>query len=110
MADVDWSLILICSLVTWRVGRFIAEDALIDGTRSKVKGFLDQPRESHWRDVLADKVWTLLTCAWCLSIWVSAGTLLVSRLFWVDSIPAPVWTWLAVSALPLIPWNYVDGD
>jgi len=108
--NVDWSLILICALVTWRVGRFIEKDALIDGTRAKVLGWLDKPRTNRTTDFHADKVWTLLTCPWCLCIWISAGALLASRLFVVDSVPVPIWSWLAVAVLPLVPWNYLDGE
>lgn len=107
---VNWSLIFICTLVTWRVSRFIGKDDLIMGTRQRILGWLDQPRESKVRNQLADKAWYLITCPWCLSIWVSAGTLFASRLFWVDSIPAPIWTWLGVGALSLIPFQFTDGD
>jgi len=105
-----WTLVLVGALVTWRVSRFIIADDLIKGTRGKVIGWLNQPRESRFQDFLADKGFTLLTCAWCVSIYVSAGYLLLTRWLAVDSVPVPVWTWLAVSALSIVPYQWADGD
>lgn len=105
------ALVLIGALVTWRVTRFIVADDLIEGTRKKVLDFLGPQRPLHpWRDFWCGKAYTLLTCPWCVSIYVSAGYLALSRWLVVDSIPVPVWTWLAIGALSIIPYQFTDGD
>lgn len=105
-----WTFVLVGALVTWRVTRFIIADDLIKGTRSRVRLMLDRPFNNRRKDFLADKAWTLMTCAWCVSIYVSAGYLLLSRWLIVNSIPMPVWTWLAVAALSILPYQFADGD
>lgn len=109
--NADWTLILIGALVTWRVTRFIVADDLIEGVRAKVIDFVQPRRPLHkGRDFLFGKAYTLITCPWCVSIYVSAGFLLLSRWLVVDSIPVPVWTWLAVGALSILPYQFADGD
>ena len=104
------ALILIGAIVTWRVTRFIIADDLVKGTRQRVMAWVNKPREARWKDFLADKAFDLLTCPWCVSIYVSAGYLALTRWIVVDSIPVPVWSWLAISALSVIPYQFVDGD
>lgn len=106
----DWSLVFVCALVTARVTRFITKDDLIMGTREKVLNALSQPRESKLRFLIEEKLWYLVSCVWCVSIYVSAGSLLLSRLLWVDSVPAPVWSWLAVGMLAVVVLQFTDGD
>jgi len=53
------------SLAVWRIVRFIQRDSLIE-----------EPREAvinRWGHL---KITELLTCPWCLSIWVAAGVVL----------------------------------
>lgn len=105
-------LILILGLVTYRVARFIVLDTLIDGTRDKV---LDTLEKKHGRAgdskkaLLYSKLTDLLGCPFCITIWVSAGACLATRIF-VGSFPMPVWVWLATAATALIPWNYIDSE
>lgn len=109
--NVDWTLILIGALVTWRVTRFIVADDLIAGIRQKVIDWVAPQRPLHpGRNFLFGKAFTLVTCAWCVSIYVSAGYLLLSRWLVVDSIPVPMWTWLAIGALSIVPYQFADGD
>lgn len=100
-------LILIMALVTWRVARFIALDSLIEEIRDPVLSWLDRPGRFTF---LRNKVADLLGCPWCLSIWISAAVVFLTRQFCVDSMPMPIWTWLAVSILPIVGWTYVDSD
>lgn len=105
-----WFTLILGIGVVWRVTRFILLDSLIHGYRKKLLGWLDQPRPGHpWRDYWADKAWQLATCPWCMSIWVSAGFIVITNV-WLWDIPAPVWMWLAVAAFALVPYNYLDGD
>lgn len=103
-------LLLVGTLVTWRVSRFIIADDLIKGTRKRVMTWLNQPRESRWKDFLADKAFDLLTCPWCVGIYVSAGFLVLTRIFVVDSIPMPIWMWLAIAGASILPYQFADGD
>lgn len=115
---MSWLAFVILIATTWRVTRFIVLDDLIGGTRKKVLGRLEErpaPGQVGYdddkvRNLLAFKAWTLLTCQWCVGIYVSAAVLLGARIFWLDSIPAPIYTWLAIAGLQLIPYNYLDGD
>lgn len=115
---MSWLTFVILVGVVWRVTRFIVADDLIAGTRKKVTDWLElrpAPNREEYtkgfsKDLLAYKGWTLITCPWCVSIYVSAGTLILTRIFVLDSIPMPVWTWLAVAAFSLVPYNYLDGD
>jgi hypothetical protein len=115
---MSWLAFVILTLAVWRITRFIVLDDLIGGTRKKVLDRLEArpaPGQVGYDDdkrpnLLAFKAWTLLTCPWCVGIYVSAGVLLAARIFCLDSIPMPIFTWLAIAAAQLIPYNYLDGD
>lgn len=105
---MSWLTFIILVGVTWRVTRFLVDDDLIGGTRDRLKEWLDRPRVG-WRNTLAEKGWFLVTCPWCVGVYVSAGVLLGARLFALHSIPMPVYTWLAVAGFAMVPYNYLDG-
>jgi hypothetical protein len=115
---VSWLAFVILIAATWRITRFLVADDLIGGSRKKLVDALqrrpspDEPGydDDKVRNLLAFKAWLLITCPWCVGIYVSAGVLVTARIFCLDSIPMPVFTWLAVAALQLIPYNYLDGD
>ena len=114
---MSWLTFVILIATTWRVTRFIVLDDLIGGTRKKVVDWLEArpaPGQVGYdgdraRNLLAFKAWTLLTCPWCVGIYVSAGVLVAYRIF-VDDVPMPIFTWLAIAALQLVPYNYLDGE
>lgn len=115
---MSWLTFIILVGVVWRVTRFVVKDDLIGGTRTKVQERLEShpgPGEPGYdenkaRNLVAFKLWLLLTCPWCVAIYVSAGTLVLTRIFVLDSIPMPVWTWLALAGFSLVPYNYLDGE
>lgn len=87
--------LFLASLFGYRVCRFIVEDTIFDGLRESLTlRLLGWPRLVY-----------LLTCFWCLGVWVAGVTVLVAS-FFVD-VSLPVFMWLAVSVL--IPfWCKVD--
>lgn len=54
--------LVIDALATWRIVRFIQRDSLIE-----------EPREELINRYGHLKISELLTCPWCLGIWVAAG-------------------------------------
>jgi hypothetical protein len=114
---MSWLTFIVLIGVVWRVTRFITKDDLIEGTRKKVLAWLEKwkaPDDPDYRkglttDLLAFKAWTLLTCPWCVSIYISAATLVAYRIF-VDDVPMPIFMWLAIAGFSLVPYNYLDGE
>lgn len=115
---MSWLAFAILVAATWRITRFLVLDDLIGGTRSKLVDALERRPapgqvdydEDKAKNLLTYKLWLLITCPWCVGIYVSAGVLVTARIFCLDSIPMPIFTWLAIAALQLIPYNYLDGD
>lgn len=97
-------LIIVLSLVVYRVGRFIVLDSLIEGTRESVQRWLGNRSHRWWHKLLE-----LLGCPYCITIWVSAATCFAYRVF-VESFAVPVFVWLAVAALSLVWWRYIDWE
>ena len=97
-------LIAILSLVTYRVSRFFVLDTMIENQRFKVYSWL--LKHEHW---FFHKVHELLSCPYCITVWVSGATVGAYVIF-VGSMPMPVFTWLAVAAGSLLPWRLVDGE
>lgn len=81
--------LLVLALAAWRVTRLITADSIFAG-----------PREAALRRLTAGKAESkpaeLLTCAWCMGMWVSAAV--VGGYDAVASVPIPVYVWLAVAA------------
>lgn len=96
--------LLVLGAVTYRVTRFIIRDTLIDGLRWKVRTKLLNGDPS----LVRQKLMELLSCPYCLGIWVSAGAVGITLAF--DDLPQPVWSWLAVAAIALAFWRYIEAD
>lgn len=97
-------MIVVLSAVTYRVGRFLVLDTMIEGTRDKVYGNLAHRPQFFWQKVLE-----MLGCPYCITVWIAAGACLTWRIF-VGSFAAPVFVWLAVCAGALVFWNYIDSE
>lgn len=89
----------VLALATYRVTRFLIHDTLIERPRLAVYKALGR----H------PKLIELLTCPWCLSIWISAGIVAVTDI-WFAPIALPVWVWLANSAVTMLCWNVLDKE
>lgn len=83
-------------LAVWRLVVFIRQDALIEGTRTKVLTFLARRHGKLW----ADKLAYLLDCPWCLSIWLGGFAVVAWELLDVDfTLMEGIVTWLAIAAV-----------
>jgi hypothetical protein len=80
---------LILSFVIWRVTRFLLRDSMFEETRFKVEHFFG----SRANKLLPRKINELITCPWCVSIWVSAGLTALWRWQEGDGVG---WFWTAV--------------
>lgn len=96
------SLIAFLSLVSYRVTRFVVIDTIWEDTRRKlhIKVLGYQPR--RWRDKLHE----LLTCPYCISVWIAAGTVIVAD--WFASVPLPVLSVPAVAAGTVVLWRVIE--
>ncbi len=97
--------LILLSLVVYRVSRFIVLDTLIDGTRQKVEDWLME----HRSRLVFRKLYELIGCPYCVTIWVSLFAVLFSYRL-LESVPLPVFTWLAGSSGALLVWAIVDSD
>jgi hypothetical protein len=98
---------LLFSLVIWRVTRFWLKDSLPEEMRMKLEGWLSKRVEKlRYRKALE-----LVTCAWCISVWVSAG--LTGLWVWQEGGIGWFWTgilWLASAAGAMAAWSqWEDG-
>lgn len=109
---IDPVTFLVLALTTYRITRFAILDTLIDEPRDAVHSWLlrvdDDGDIPMWRFKLQD----LLSCPYCLSVWVAAAVVafwsLVVRDEWLG------WPFLligpAAAGASLIPYRYIDSD
>lgn len=100
---------VVLSLATYRIGRFILLDSLIDGLRDWFFDRLNRPEK-----LTPFRLWlmNLLTCVYCITIWIAAAVVafwsLVIRDEWIGWSFLIVWP--AVGAASLLPWEYLDSE
>lgn len=99
---------IVLGLVTYRIGRFILLDSMIDGTRDRVYTWLNSvDKPSNF------KLWVLdlMTCVYCLTIWIAAGAVTYWSLLIRDEWLGWSWpvVWLATATVALVPWAYIDS-
>lgn len=103
------TVLVVLSLGAYRVTRFIVDDGLWKAQREwLLRRILRKWQVDFDGEVVPDpqaeadgliaawrlKLHELLTCPYCMSVWVSAGMVAVASVTW--SVPAPFWTWLGV--------------
>lgn len=98
----DLSLIALLSLATYRLTRLIVKDTLWQETRRKIEFFILGHEPRSWRDKLHE----LLTCPYCISVWLSAGVVAGADAY--TSVPLPFLTFLAVAAGCVLVWRYIE--
>jgi hypothetical protein len=103
------TLLVVLSAVSYRTGRFIALDTLIDGTRTRVLSWLVKSNAHGFRPLWKEKLAELIGCPYCITIWTSGAT---TALTWsiVPSMPLPLFTWLAAATGALVLWSVIDSD
>jgi len=108
---LDLTTFVVLSFATYRIGRFLLLDSLIDEWRDRLYLKLtvtapDQPLPT-WRSKLVD----LLTCSYCITVWIALFVTLFWSLVVVDWIGwAFLLVWPAVAAGSLVPWAYIDDE
>lgn len=101
MPDV-LTVIVVLSLVTYRVTRFFLSDSLLEEPRVRFHNWLlAKP------GMLRTKVYELATCPFCFSVWVAAGATAVADAY--TSIPLPVYVWLAACSGSLVIWRWIEA-
>lgn len=93
--------LIIMSLATYRVARFLILDSLIATPRIWLHQVL-LGKQSKVRRYLYE----LINCPYCMSIWIAAAIVALADRY--TSVPMPIFTWLAVSAGSLVTWNYIE--
>lgn len=110
------TLLVVLSLVSYRVTRLIVLDHLFDGARETVvakwilrcgdMAYLPFALADETRPLWRRKLATLLTCQFCSSAYVSAGAVTITDAY--TSVPLPVWAWLAVWSGGLLAWRIIE--
>jgi hypothetical protein len=95
------TIILVASLITYRITRFLISDSLIATPRIWLHQVL-LGRVGRVRQ----KVYELINCPYCLSVWIAAGVIVGLDMF--VSVPLPVAAWLATCAGCMMVWAYVE--
>lgn len=86
---IDPVLLVVYALAVARVTGLITQDSITEDARDRLVGWLDdRPR------TLGSYVAKLVTCPWCTSVWVAAGTAPLT--WWHGANP-----WMLVPAVAL---------
>jgi hypothetical protein len=94
-------LVVVLSLVVYRVTRFIIEDTIWERSRERMQNWLAL-RMTLW----GDKLYELSTCPYCVSPYVAAVTVAVTAQF--VNVPDPVLVWFAVLGGSMVVWRFVE--
>jgi hypothetical protein len=95
------TMLVVLSLVTYRIARFLILDTLIDTPRIWIhQVIIGKPKA--WRMNLYE----LITCPYCLTIWIAAAVVIIADGFY--SVPAPIGMWLATATGSLIAWKIIE--
>jgi hypothetical protein len=102
--------VLLLSLVAFRVTRFILEDSLIEEPREWVRRKLIGMPSSMAKPmpVWRRKLLEIVECPWCMSVWVSAGTVALAFFTWDAPRPPLFWEWLFVCGASIILYHLAE--
>jgi len=94
-------LLVAISLAVYRVNRLIIHDTIFDRPRSAFINWLLPKRGGG-------TVVELITCPFCIGMWVSGvATIVTSQ---VAAVPLPVLVWLASAAGSMIAWRIIEDE
>lgn len=117
MTGTEFLTFVLLAFTVGRLTRFVCMDTLWEEWRERlIAHFEERTPKGRSRDFLARKISELLTCPWCVSIWLSAIVLVVSRqaeihFGWgIESLPLPVWQWLGLSMFAVMFIEWTDGE
>jgi len=121
--SLSGTLLIVLAVVTYRVTRFVVGDTLIDVPRDKFKAWvwLDPEEMRHPRKIVGHPVLTslrtklgqLLTCAFCVSVWIAAAAYVVVKVDqgWSGtSVVEHLVAWVAIAGGAVMIWNKVEID
>jgi len=95
-----WLLVVI-SLLVYRVNRLIIRDTIFDKPRA---AFINWALPRRGGSAVVD----LITCPFCLGVWVSAvATAVASH---ITTVPLPMFVWLASAAGSMIAWRIIEDE
>jgi hypothetical protein len=104
--------LVVLAFAAYRVTRFIIEDTLVDAQRDwLLKRILRNWATDHEMKIIPEpmansqgliskprlKLYEVLVCPWCMSVWVSAGTVGLAWATWDHPRPPLLWEWLFVA-------------
>lgn len=96
-------MLLVMSAATYRIARFMVLDTLIQDPREKFVDWL-AGHPNRWTLKLQE----LVTCPYCITIWVSAAVCGLVELF--GHLTWWPLQWLATAAGALVFWEYIDSE
>ena len=102
------TVLVVLSLASYRITRFLIEDDLIETPRGWLKTKIYKPNPDTLKPAsrLRIKLVDLLECPYCMSVWISAAA--VALACWTWSVPQPFWSWLAVCGGAMVVWQIVE--
>lgn len=119
-------LLLLASFVTYRATRFLIADSMIEVTRGRFLNWLwpppdftadiaalvanagATPKAPTPPSFLRRKLYELVTCPYCLSIWLGGAATLIVWVFYPIPLPG-LWP-LALSTGSLILWRFIEDN
>lgn len=99
---MNLALIICLAFAVERCTRFVIKDTLWGDMRRNLHGRL-LANDTYVRA----KVFELITCTYCLSIWFAGAAVALTDAF--VSVPLPALAWLSVAGLHQVIWKYVEG-
>lgn len=106
---LDLITFIVLSAASYRIGRFMLLDDLVNTPRDKLFAWLSNPEK-----LSAPKLWVteLITCTYCFSVWVAAAAVVFWSLVvhgeWIGWEFLLVWP--AVATGSLLFWTYIDSE
>lgn len=85
-------VLIVLSLATYRVTRFLLFDSFLEEPRSAFHRKIVEKQGYFW-----EKLWELTTCSWCLGFWVALLT--YSLYIWSNPTDFNQHDWIAVFAV-----------
>jgi hypothetical protein len=121
IAEQAFTFVLL-AFITYRITRLAILDTIFDAPRDRIHAWLlngfDEPGKG-WRRVykprwfsqptwIGAKIEEMISCPYCLSVWVGAG-LQLGVWHW-RSIPLPALYFLALSGAGMVIYQYIDFE
>lgn len=98
---MEMVLLVVLSLATYRINRLIIRDTIFDRPRAALINWLLPRRLGGWAV-------DLITCPFCIGIWVSGACTIAATS--AISVPIPVLFWMASAAGSMIVWSIIEDD